>query len=104
MILRPPRSTRTDTLFPYTTLFRSRPGSRSGCSPGFDHCCSAICMDIVAIGSHLPINLRVVALEGARRTAARNKVLAVKQELRMSVTLRKDLRKEIGKLLSFIGL
>src|SRR3546814_5226138 len=31
MIRRPPRSTRTDTLFPYTTLFRSqrwpRPGS-----------------------------------------------------------------------------
>src|SRR3546814_14483363 len=25
MILRPPRSTRTDTLFPYTTLFRSQP-------------------------------------------------------------------------------
>src|SRR3546814_3046954 len=25
MILRPPRSTRTDTLFPYTTLFRSIP-------------------------------------------------------------------------------
>src|SRR3546814_14605901 len=24
IILRPPRSTRTDTLFPYTTLFRSR--------------------------------------------------------------------------------
>src|SRR3546814_12138411 len=26
MILRPPRSTRTDTLFPYTTLFRSKAG------------------------------------------------------------------------------
>src|SRR3546814_7760476 len=26
MILRPPRSTRTDTLFPYTTLFRSQGG------------------------------------------------------------------------------
>src|SRR3546814_9315155 len=26
MIQRPPRSTRTDTLFPYTTLFRSRIG------------------------------------------------------------------------------
>src|SRR3546814_16812853 len=26
MIRRPPRSTRTDTLFPYTTLFRSYPG------------------------------------------------------------------------------
>src|SRR3546814_8240078 len=29
MIRRPPRSTRTDTLFPYTTLFRS-PRSRVG--------------------------------------------------------------------------
>src|SRR3546814_20850797 len=29
MIRRPPRSTRTDTLFPYTTLFRSLPGVRS---------------------------------------------------------------------------
>src|SRR3546814_17979792 len=29
MIRRPPRSTRTDTLFPYTTLFRSR-GGRGG--------------------------------------------------------------------------
>src|SRR3546814_6679675 len=28
MIRRPPRSTRTDTLFPYTTLFRSRPRDR----------------------------------------------------------------------------
>src|SRR3546814_11644630 len=28
MIRRPPRSTRTDTLFPYTTLFRSRRGDR----------------------------------------------------------------------------
>src|SRR3546814_12634619 len=28
MIRRPPRSTRTDTLFPYTTLFRSRPQRR----------------------------------------------------------------------------
>src|SRR3546814_18018827 len=27
MIRRPPRSTRTDTLFPYTTLFRSKFGS-----------------------------------------------------------------------------
>src|SRR3546814_13888346 len=28
MIRRPPRSTRTDTLFPYTTLFRSGPAAR----------------------------------------------------------------------------
>src|SRR3546814_3206239 len=30
MIRRPPRSTRTDTLFPYTTLFRSADQGRSG--------------------------------------------------------------------------
>src|SRR3546814_2277057 len=34
MIRRPPRSTRTDTLFPYTTLFRScRGGNCASCSP-----------------------------------------------------------------------
>src|SRR3546814_11135578 len=33
MIRRPPRSTRTDTLFPYTTLFRSHSPSTVGSSP-----------------------------------------------------------------------
>src|SRR3546814_16803425 len=32
MIRRPPRSTRTDTLFPYTTLFRSFPFARISCN------------------------------------------------------------------------
>src|SRR3546814_1464838 len=32
MIRRPPRSTRTDTLFPYTTLFRSVPANLRGIS------------------------------------------------------------------------
>src|SRR3546814_8682178 len=31
MIRRPPRSTRTDTLFPYTTLFRSLLSLPAGC-------------------------------------------------------------------------
>src|SRR3546814_7705454 len=34
MIRRPPRSTRTDTLFPYTTLFRSRRRSFGASSRG----------------------------------------------------------------------
>src|SRR3546814_19731686 len=41
MIRRPPRSTRTDTLFPYTTLFRSRAGRaehRGGRIVGDDLC------------------------------------------------------------------
>src|SRR3546814_3207062 len=42
MIRRPPRSTRTDTLFPYTTLFRSSPACSSfwpntGCRAGAAH-------------------------------------------------------------------
>src|SRR3546814_2113271 len=34
MIRRPPRSTRTDTLFPYTTLFRSHAHRRDRPRPG----------------------------------------------------------------------
>src|SRR3546814_3614046 len=36
MIRRPPRSTRTDTLFPYTTLFRSPSPPRRGGGCGRD--------------------------------------------------------------------
>src|SRR3546814_15811839 len=40
MIRRPPRSTRTDTLFPYTTLFRSNCDRGSTCcSPDFLRWC-----------------------------------------------------------------
>src|SRR3546814_14271396 len=47
MIRRPPRSTRTDTLFPYTTLFRSTCRSVGRMGPGvvaqrpLDDCCAA---------------------------------------------------------------
>src|SRR3546814_8942379 len=34
MIRRPPRATRTDTLFPYTTLFRSEGGAGGNVAPG----------------------------------------------------------------------
>src|SRR3546814_2530481 len=38
MIRRPPRSTRTDTLFPYTTLFRSAHAFELACAKaGIDH-------------------------------------------------------------------
>src|SRR3546814_3012962 len=40
MIRRPPRSTRTDTLFPYTTLFRSfRPRDDVAAGAGRTHAC-----------------------------------------------------------------
>src|SRR3546814_15596077 len=56
MILRPPRSTRTDTLFPYTTLFRSVADSTS--LP-------------VAIQNN-PVNLDVVLSASALKTLNRN--------------------------------
>src|SRR3546814_15276777 len=37
MIRRPPRSTRTDTLFPYTTLFRSTWDKAFGCGYSADY-------------------------------------------------------------------
>src|SRR3546814_1652465 len=37
MIRRPPRSTRTDTLFPYTTLFRSYRAGQAIAIVGEDH-------------------------------------------------------------------
>src|SRR3546814_7584562 len=36
MIRRPPRSTRTDTLFPYTTLFRSTHRAAQATNPAWD--------------------------------------------------------------------
>src|SRR3546814_12352191 len=38
MIRRPPRSTRTDTLFPYTTLFRSLVAAKPSCIWGAALC------------------------------------------------------------------
>src|SRR3546814_7477412 len=45
MIRRPPRSTRTDTLFPYTTLFRSEGGRLEDPAEGFD---GAVARDLAA--------------------------------------------------------
>src|SRR3546814_14784214 len=53
MIRLPPRSTRTDTLFPYTTLFRSRPRPLAAAPPA-DAAARAVADplqgDVVAVG------------------------------------------------------
>src|SRR3546814_16450993 len=51
MIRRPPRSTRTDTLFPYTTLFRSHDDAfAAGHAPGHDPVAAlgAVGVDVLA--------------------------------------------------------
>src|SRR3546814_6467365 len=52
MIRRPPRSTRTDTLFPYTTLFRSLAVR----APAFEKKCRAACSPVArsTIRGHRP--------------------------------------------------
>src|SRR3546814_19369593 len=58
MIRRPPRSTRTDTLFPYTTLFRSTPvgGQR---------------LIALADGSQIELNPKTVVLTAVSKTLRR---------------------------------
>src|SRR3546814_17281546 len=69
MVRRPPRSTRTDTLFPYTTLFRSLP--LRALLQRVDHSgdMAIAGVDIRIAGVHVEIALRLV--EGNRRQRAR---------------------------------
>src|SRR3546814_10306198 len=77
MIRRPPRSTRTDTLFPYTTLFRSRGAGRDArrgdrgrrlYDPGEPHLCSRHAVDCAAAALDLGV-ARQEALRLSRRAA-----------------------------------
>src|SRR3546814_13668084 len=68
MILRPPRSTRTDTLFPYTTLVRSTPQTQ-GVTP-FTHFAAidwsgavgprqkGLAVALCTLGSEAPVRVR----------------------------------------------
>src|SRR3546814_969854 len=61
MIRRPPRSTRTDTLFPYTTLFRSRLGDAK-VRPFADHPRAKVAavdaMQVIGAVAHLAVGFR----------------------------------------------
>src|SRR3546814_1686423 len=58
MIRRPPRSTRTDTLFPYTTLFRSRRDGSAGAFRG-----EARCLTQDRVDRHLKMSCRDILSE-----------------------------------------
>src|SRR3546814_2020864 len=49
MIRRPPRSTRTDTLFPYTTLFRSQGADVGAVDVGVGHDDDAVVAQLVRV-------------------------------------------------------
>src|SRR3546814_2403796 len=73
MIRRPPRSTRTDTLFPYTTLFRSGTADL-GRDGGNHHQSGAAHADGVAPVTRLP------AAEWRERPGLRRVVAALRSE------------------------
>src|SRR3546814_8269642 len=68
MIRRPPRSTRTDTLFPYTTLFRSLAGAAV----------AAVAADDMALGRN-PLADRVAAYAGSDLDDAADESMAEHQ-------------------------
>src|SRR3546814_5566091 len=89
MIRRPPRSTRPDTLFPYTTLFRSACKQRVGWLVG-DHAKQAGLVFrfqfpalAQGVGAAVAMALRdgwvgaLIAAQGTRRRRHRGRVLAV---------------------------
>src|SRR3546814_1610127 len=83
MIRRPPRSTRTDTLFPYTTLFRSaghrlrKARSRALASLGIVFQAQTLDLDLT-----VEQNLRYfAALRGLPGRAARQRIAALLAEI-----------------------
>src|SRR3546814_20791527 len=67
MIPRPPRSTRTDTLFPYTTLFRSIPRRRT-LSPGR---LNQVALPIWRLAAMAITNISVAVLQGPTLSTSR---------------------------------
>src|SRR3546814_17402554 len=63
MIRRPPRSKRTDTLFPYPTLFRSVPLVKRVAAASGDEVC--------AVGARVTVNGRLAAKRQTRDGAGR---------------------------------
>src|SRR3546814_10673814 len=70
MIRRPPRSTRPDTLFPYTTLFRSLRADRDGAETGTADLVQTQGGDVLRnAGVHRGLARGVLALRGGQHLA-----------------------------------
>src|SRR3546814_2143847 len=79
MIRRPPRSTRTDTLFPYTTLFRSnrcenmpgpsRTAKRGSVTPGQTRPMPSDCYACQQAGPEAPLRERFVRARSEEHTS-----------------------------------
>src|SRR3546814_12132982 len=97
MIRRPPRSTRTDTLFPYTTLFRSPQfvtlselcqAEYGGGKPVF---ALSVALRSLGLPCHLPAKSAAMALDPI------NAANAINIAYRRTTTLRRHLCPQIGR-------
>src|SRR3546814_20877668 len=66
MIRRPPRSTRTDTLFPYTTLFRSRDITLGSLLEALEHLQAAVMHRVSGGNDLLPSSLAAALRRSVR--------------------------------------
>src|SRR3546814_15147283 len=97
MIRRPPRSTRTDTLFPYTTLFRSYRGFGDHvCGTGPDHVYTQYLIGI-GISQHLYETIRIAAGLGASAGFERERTCLVFMPVGFKLLLGFTYAGEIGR-------
>src|SRR3546814_13710642 len=102
MIRRPPRSTRTDTLFPYTTLFRSIERSRA--ARALRHAVSEAEAAIVAAGDGKGLDELVASLEdvdadglAVRIQSLSGQLTQLNDEVATAASAHGDDRREIGR-------
>src|SRR3546814_15048989 len=73
MLRRPPRSTRTDTLFPYTTLFRSRSEEMSSPALAMLSSCRRMVADLAtAVGNVSAVGALANGLSSTARSRSRD--------------------------------
>src|SRR3546814_10745387 len=75
MIRRPPRSTRTDTLFPYTTLFRADEGRGPRLAPCRRADLKGVGHSLACNGTQSPLHLPVLASHRAVQPYSRCSIL-----------------------------
>src|SRR3546814_20787150 len=100
MIRRPPRSTRTDTLFPYTTLFRSIARHRLGRLGGLEEKQEPQLVDILLARGQTGIELgEIVVLEGRqalfRHRVANHLELLLEQAFKLFAALGLDRKRVV---------
>src|SRR3546814_3969897 len=92
MSRRPPRSTRTDTLFPYPTLFRSTQAKRRAHAPLVDHLIPPMARaetygDIARLEQLLDEHANIAALDPAKLPAIRQQIWTLMRAAKMDHAL-----------------